>query len=73
MFRFLAAMLGVLNKLLGAWQANYWKRQDRQEAAKEAEHEIEKQIALGEAAIVDPEPERVERMRAKYDRSRTPE
>ncbi len=73
MFRFLATMLGVLNKLLGAWIAYHWKRQGRQEAAMEAEHEIQKQIAFGEAAIVNPEPERVERMRTKYDRSRTPE
>lgn len=73
MFRFLAALLGVLDKLLGAWQSHHWKQLGRQEAAKEAEHEIKEQIALGEAATVNPDPERLERMRSKYDRSRTPQ
>jgi hypothetical protein len=50
MLKFLMTLLGVIDKLLGAWQAHHWKRQGHQEAAKEAAHEIEQQIALGEAA-----------------------
>jgi hypothetical protein len=71
MLKFLTALLGVLNKLLGAWQAHHWKRQGRQEAAREAEDEIKEQIALGEAAVISPDPDRIERMRSKYDRSRS--
>lgn len=70
MFRFLAAMLGVLNKLLGAWMAHHWRQQGRQEAIKQAEKEVEEQISLGEAAVSIPDPVRDERLRNKYDRSR---
>lgn len=70
MFKFLTALLGVVNKLLGAWKAHYWKQQGRQEAIKEAAHEVEQQIALGEAANSIPDLDRTERLRSKYDRSR---
>lgn len=71
MIKLLTALLGVLNKLLGAWAEHRWKREGRQEAIKEAEDAIQEQIALGEAAISVPDPERLERMRSKYDRSRS--
>ena len=32
--QFLATLLGVLNKLLSAWDEHHWKRQGRQEANK---------------------------------------
>ena len=73
MIKFLTALLGVLDKLLGAWSEHHWKREGRQEAAREAEDEIKKQIALGEAAVSVPDPERTERLRSKYDRSRSPQ
>ena len=68
--QFLTALLGVLNKLLGAWAEHRWKRQGRQEAIKEMNEAINEQIALGEAAIVIPDPERTERLRDRFDRSR---
>lgn len=71
MLKFLTALLGVLNKLLGAWAEHRWKREGRQEAALEAAHEIEQQIALGEAANSVPDVDRTERLRSKYDRSRS--
>jgi len=70
--KFLTLLLGVLNKLLGAWAEHRWKRQGRQEAIKEINEAINEQIALGEAAIVIPDPERTERLRDRFDRSRAP-
>jgi len=70
--KFLTLLLGVLDKLLGAWAEHRWKRQGRQEAIKEANDAINRQIELGEAAIAVPDPERDERLRNRFDRSRTP-
>ena len=68
--KFLAALLGIIDKLLGAWAEHRWKRQGRQETVKEMNKAINEQIALGEAAIVIPDPERTERLRDRFDRSR---
>jgi hypothetical protein len=69
--KFLTLLLGVLDKLLGAWVEHRWKRQGRQETIKEMNEAINEQIALGEAAIVIPDPERTERLRDRFDRSRS--
>lgn len=71
MIKFLAALLGVVNKLLGAWAEHRWKRQGRQEAIKDANDAINEQIALGEAATVVPDAIRTERLRNRFDRSRS--
>lgn len=71
MIKFLAALLGVLDKLLGAWAEHRWKRLGRQEAIEEMNEVINEQIALGEAAIVTPDPVRDERLRNRFDRSRS--
>ena len=68
--KFLTLLLGVLDKLLGAWAEHRWKRQGRQETIKEMNDVINEQIALGEAAIIVPDPERTERLRDRFDRSR---
>jgi hypothetical protein len=68
--KFLTLLLGVINKLLGAWAEHRWKRQGRQETIKEINEVINEQIALGEAAIVTPDPVRDERLRHRFDRSR---
>jgi hypothetical protein len=68
--KFLTLLLGVLDKLLGAWVEHRWKRQGRQETIKEMNEAINEQIALGEASIVTPDPERTERLRDRFDRSR---
>jgi len=70
MIKLLAALLGILNKLLGAWSDNRWKQQGRQDAVKEANDAINEQIALGEAATTIPDPDRDERLRDRFDRSR---
>jgi hypothetical protein len=68
--KFLTALLGVLNKLLGFWVEHRWKRQGREDTIKEMNDAINRQIELGEAAIVTPDPERDERLRNRFDRSR---
>jgi hypothetical protein len=68
--KFLSALLGIINKLLGLWDENRWKQQGRQETIKEANDAINEQIALGEAAVIVPDPERDERLRNRFDRSR---
>lgn len=68
--KFLTLLLGVLDKLLGAWAEHRWKRQGRQETVKEMNDVINRQIELGEAAIIIPDPERDERLRNRFDRSR---
>jgi hypothetical protein len=69
--KLLTALLGVLNKLLGLWTEHRWKRRGRQETIKEINEAINEQIALGEAAVVIPDPVRNERLRNRFDRSRT--
>lgn len=68
--KFLTALLGIINKLLGLWDENRWKRQGRQETIKEMNDVINRQIELGEAAISIPDPDRDERLRDRFDRSR---
>jgi len=68
--KFLTALLGIINKLLGLWDENRWKQQGRQETIKEMNDAINRQLELGEAAIIVPDPERDERLRNRFDRSR---
>jgi hypothetical protein len=68
--KFLTLLLGVLDKLLGAWAERRWKQQGRQEIIKETNDVINRQIELGEAAISIPDPDRDERLRDRFDRSR---
>ena len=68
--KLLTALLGIINKLLGLWDENRWKRQGRQETVKEMNDAINRQIELGESAVITPDPERDERLRDRFDRSR---
>lgn len=72
MLKFLTVLLDLLDKLLGAWGEAKWKKQGRQEAIKEANDALNRQIEMGEAAIAVPDPDRDERLRNRFDRSRTP-
>ena len=71
MIKFLTALLALLNKLFGAWQERHWKQQGRQETIKEMNDAINRQIELGDAAVDTPDPERDERLRSRFDRSRS--
>ena len=68
--KLLSALLGIINKLLGLWNENRWKQRGRQEVINEMSEAINEQIELGEAAISIPDPERAERLRDRFDRSR---
>jgi len=68
--KFLSALLGIINKLLGLWNEDRWKQRGRQETIKEMNDAINEQIDLGAAAISVPDPERTERLRNRFDRSR---
>lgn len=68
--KFLMTLLGALNKVLGLWNEHRWKRQGRQEVINEMSEIINEQIELGAAAISISDPERTERLRDRFDRSR---
>lgn len=68
--KLLTALLGIINKLLGLWNEDRWKQRGRQETIKEMNDAINRQIELGEAAVSVPDPERDERLRDRFDRSR---
>jgi hypothetical protein len=72
MIKLLSSLLSLLDRLWAAWNENKLRQQGRQEAIKEANDEINRQIELGEAAVAVPDPERDERLRDRFDRSRTP-
>lgn len=71
MIKFLTALLDVIGKVFTYFDQQHWKQQGHQEAAKEAVDAVQAQIELGEAAIAVPDPERDERLRNRFDRSRT--
>lgn len=71
MFKFLSALLGLVNRIFEAMDRNRWKQQGRQETLKEMNDAINRQIEMGEAAISTPDPERDERLRNRFDRSRS--
>ena len=72
MIKLLSSLLSLLDRLWAAWSETKLRQQGRQEVIKEANDEINRQIELGEAAVSVPDPERDERLRNRFDRSRTP-
>ncbi len=71
MIKFLTALLALLDKVFAFLDQQHWKQQGRQETIKEMNDAINRQIELGEAAVSVPDPERDERLRNRFDRSRT--
>lgn len=71
MIKFLTALLGVIQKIFDFLDQRHWKQQGRQEAIKDANDAINRQIELGEAVVNTPDPERDERLRNRFDRSRS--
>ena len=71
MIKFLTALLGIIEKVFAYLDQRHWKRQGRQEAIKDMNDELNRQIELGEAANAIPDPERDERLRSRFDRSRS--
>lgn len=69
--KFLASLLALIERFFAYLDKARWKQQGRQETIKEINDAINEQIALGEAAISIPDPERDERLRNRFDRSRS--
>ena len=70
MIKFLTTLLALLDKVFAFFDQQHWKQQGRQETIKEMNDAINRQIELGEAAVNTPDPERDERLRNRFDRSR---
>ena len=70
MLAFLAALLAVIEKMFTFFDQRHWKIQGRQETIKDMNDAISRQIELGEAATSIPDPDRDERLRDRFDRSR---
>lgn len=71
MIKFLTALLALLDKVFAFFDQQHWKQQGRQETIKEMNDAINRQIELGEASVNTPDPERDERLRSRFDRSRS--
>jgi hypothetical protein len=71
MIRLLASLFAFLDKLFGLFRDGKLEEQGRQQAIKEANDELNRQVELGEAALAVPNPERDERLRNRFDRSRS--
>lgn len=70
MIQFLSSLFAVIERMLAYFDRQHWKERGRQEAGKEAEDVVQRQIELGEAAVAVPDPARDERLRNRFDRSR---
>jgi len=70
MIKFLASLLSLLDRLWAAWSDNKLRQQGRAETVKEMNDVINRQIELGAAATSVPDPDRTERLRDRFDRSR---
>tara|TARA_R110000868_G_scaffold113191_1_gene303995 strand:- start:1985 stop:2200 length:216 start_codon:yes stop_codon:yes gene_type:complete len=68
--RLLSSLLALVERLCAILDREQWKKQGRQEAAKEAADDIQRQIDVGEAAVAVPDPIRAERLRNRFDRAR---
>jgi hypothetical protein len=73
MIRFLTLLLELIHRFFQEKDKAEHKQEGRQETIKEINDAINRQVELGEAAISVPDPERDERLRARFDRSRTPQ
>lgn len=66
MFKFLTLFLSLLDRLFNEWDKSKLRQEGRQDAQEQLDANVEK----AEVAIATPDPERDERLRARFDRSR---
>lgn len=69
MIRFLSSLLALIDRLFAYLDKEQWKQQGRQEIIKESEDVVQRQIALGEAALAVPDVVRDKRLRNRFDRA----
>ena len=72
MIKFLTLLMSLIERFFLSQEAEKLRREGRQESIKEMNDAINRQIELGEAAVSLPDPERDERLRSRFDRSRDP-
>jgi hypothetical protein len=65
--KLLATLFALLDKALGLYHDKQLEEQGRQKV----EEELNENVAKAEAAVVSPDPDRTERLRNRFDRSRT--
>ena len=70
MTKLLILLLSLIERFFTARDNAKLRQEGRQEALKEINDDINRQIELGEAAVSTPDPERDERLRNRFDRSR---
>lgn len=70
--KLLTLLLSLIERLFSVWNDAKLRQEGRQATIKEANDAINRQIELGEAATSVPDVERDERLRNRFDRSRTP-
>lgn len=67
MIKLLSSLLSLLDRLWAAWNDNKLRQQGRQEAIKEAEDEVQRQVDLAQHVGAVFDPERDERLRSRFD------
>lgn len=67
MLKFLALLLDVINQVFGDRNGHRWKQQGRQEAIKEADDEVQRQVDLAEHVAVAADTEHDQRLRSRFD------
>jgi hypothetical protein len=69
--KLLASFLSLLDRFFSMWERSKIKQEGRQEAIKEVKDVVEANVEKAEAAVSVPDPERDERLRSRFDRSRS--
>jgi len=70
MIKFLTLLMSLIERFFLSQEAAKLRQEGRRETIKEINDAINRQVELGEAAISVPDPERTERLRNRFDRSR---
>lgn len=71
MIRFLTLLLEIIHRFFVEKDKAEQKQEGRQEAIKEIADASQRNVEAAEAAVVTPDPERDERLRSRFDRSRS--
>jgi hypothetical protein len=69
--RFLSSLLALIERAFAYFDREHWAKQGRQEVIKEAADVVESKIELANAAVAVSDPARDERLRNRFDRTRT--
>lgn len=68
--KFFTLLLSLLDRMWSAWENHKLRQEGREEVLEEVKDAVEGNVELAEAAITVPDPERDERLRSRFDRSK---